>query len=779
MILRKASKKLTAAVLMGLLAAAPFCANAETQEISTDSDYNASESHDWGGDNVIIKGSNGNMIMNTNALQQNSGYVEFKNAGTVTATGAWINNAFVAGMGNRVEISNIGSISLTDNAADSKEHKTFAFHGYNGTVNVTNVGNVTIKDVYTGLMAQDGGNGYDGAVKVNLTQNLDITAHIGIIAADYSTNAETASVEVNANNVTITRLDEVLTEDPHAAATQYGNNFAVVSVSQTYGEKPVPDTAGKTSVAITANTIKIDADSEKDDFGAILAANGKEPGAASVTLQAGNIDIAGDIVADTNASINIGAKEGTENTYTATIKGDITSTNSTVSIDLGQNGSLTGAIIDNSTVPLGGTDNGNTNTGVTLDMGKGSVWNVTGDKISTVSTITGTGTIALDVKEDATVTGGVNVGTVDEKADLTVTAQKTADDIQSSENALKAMAGATTGLSDGTTFEIQEGVVNGSSFAVLNKDTLGPIYTAKSTSTMDNMKNLTNVAILSWRQEDSTFSQRLGDLRETKDGQGIWARMSRGEFEYKGELKNQYNYFQIGYDKAFGSWHYGAAISYNDGETSYAEGYGENDSTSLSLYGTWLGDRGQYTDIVLKEGRLNNKYTNHAAAGTTSADYDMWGTSISAEYGQKLDIQDGWFVTPQAQLTYMRIGSENYTAQVATAAGTQSMQVRQDALDSFVGRIGLEAGKSFSDKGSFYAKASLLHEFAGDADTYLNLNGLSNSYSQDLGDTWYEAGFGVNYKLTDSSYLYADVVRTFGGDVDTPWQWNLGMRFSV
>ena len=29
-------------------------------------------------------------------------------------------------------------------------------------------------------------------------------------------------------------------------------------------------------------------------------------------------------------------------------------------------------------------------------------------------------------------------------------------------------------------------------------------------------------------------------------------------------------------------------------------------------------------------------------------------------------------------------------------------------------------GKTISDKGSIYAKASLLHEFAGNADTYLN-----------------------------------------------------------
>lgn len=58
------------------------------------------------------------------------------------------------------------------------------------------------------------------------------------------------------------------------------------------------------------------------------------------------------------------------------------------------------------------------------------------------------------------------------------------------------------------------------------------------TKTMDAMKNLAATAIVAWRQEDSTLSQRLGELRESDGGQGIWVRMSRGEFEYDGEYKN-------------------------------------------------------------------------------------------------------------------------------------------------------------------------------------------------------------------------------------------------
>ena len=297
------------------------------------------------------------------------------------------------------------------------------------------------------------------------------------------------------------------------------------------------------------------------------------------------------------------------------------------------------------------------------------------------------------------------------------------------------------------------------------------IFGNKVTQTMKAMQNFSETAIVAWRQEDSTLSQRLGELRNSDGGQGVWVRMSRGEFEYDGAYKNQYNFFQMGYDWASGDWHYGVAVSHNDGQTTYAQGDGENRSTSLSLYGTWLGDKGHYADIVLKQGRLSNDFDIYTEAGHTSGDYDAWGTSLSSEYGMKVALNDGWYVTPQAQLTLMRIGSEDYTT-------NNGIKVHQDSLESAVGRIGFELGKDISESGSIYAKASLLHDFAGSADTYLSQKDLTNSYRQDIGDTWCEAGIGFNYKTSDNSYVYADVVKTFGGDVDTPWQWNAGMRWT-
>ena len=292
---------------------------------------------------------------------------------------------------------------------------------------------------------------------------------------------------------------------------------------------------------------------------------------------------------------------------------------------------------------------------------------------------------------------------------------------------------------------------------------------AQST-TVDAISHLQNAAALSWRQEDATLSKRLGDLRQDDGDQGFWVRLNRGEFKYD-NAKNQNNFFQLGYDKAGGDWHYGAAISRNSGKTTYGDATAKNRSLALTLYGTWLGDKGHYADIVLKEGRLSNDYDISAPIGFTHGHYKTWGSSISAEYGREIAMGDKAYFTPQAQLSWLRIAGKDYT----TANG---ISISQDSQSSTIGRLGFEFGSKLGDKGNVYARASVLHDFGGSADTRLSYNGVSTTYSNDLGDTWYEAGIGFNLKTKDNSYLYADVAKAFGGDYKTPWQWNVGMRWT-
>ena len=536
---------------------------------------------------------------------------------------------------------------------------------------------------------------------------------------------------------------------------------------------------GNSNITITGGTINVEAKGSKDGKNdiayAIYAWNG------NVTINSNNIEINGDIYNDTD--------NGLTSTINITLNGKNAVINGNIQEDYGPNGSIN------------------------VDLSNGAIWNINGNRSENIITdlilnngiinryddntsfdiehYSGTGVINFKAQDtddsgvlDFTNTGDVTIGKAEagSSVNLGVTNNTVNTlDIEKTEENLNAIAekvsyiGTEGNLTGKVT--VKEGLITPEASADLMFDGNSQGYVTnitggdRVTKTMDAMKNLAATAIVAWRQEESTLSQRLGELRESDGGQGIWVRMSRGEFEYDGAYKNQYNFFQMGYDWASGSWHYGAAVSHNDGQTTYANGDGENRSTSLSLYGTWLGDKGHYADIVLKQGRLSNDFDIYTEAGHTSGDYDAWGTSLSGEYGMKVDLDGGWYVTPQAQFTLMRIGGEDYTT-------NNGIKVNQDSLESAVGRVGFEVGKRIGESGSIYAKASLLHDFAGSADTYLSLNGLTNSYKQDIGDTWCEAGIGFNYKTSANSYLYADVVKTFGGDVETPWQWNAGMRWT-
>ena len=98
-------------------------------------------------------------------------------------------------------------------------------------------------------------------------------------------------------------------------------------------------------------------------------------------------------------------------------------------------------------------------------------------------------------------------------------------------------------------------------------------------------------------------------------------------------------------------------------------------------------------------------------------------------------------------------------------------------MDSLIGRIGFRIGKDI-EKGNVYARASYLYDFEGETENAFRNDTARRSFNEDLGGGWWEVGVGANINLSKATYVYADVEKTFGGEVDTNWQWNLGVRYS-
>lgn len=686
-----------------------------------------------------------------------------------------------------------------------------------------------IKKVYGIYARESDGNKagiFNGDVLINITSNYGSEfAAIRSDAEDLKFNGEVCAT-INSSN----DIDKSENGIVSGIATTYGANIdfnkkvdlTVITNNKNKNESIAGVFSGVSSVSDGASAINFYDDASikvdnKDGFASGVVAVGLLGSEAYVNFRDNvNIEVISEDVLSSNA-IEAGSKGIVDiskqamavdknNAVHGVIKGAIVAggygndDKSKVNVNLiGQDSLIDGDIIISS-------DDAN----VTLGLYEGAVWKTRGRDISEITSLNIDGGI-IEQRADQDITikkysGNGNLNFVADNIDVdgmlgintgdVVIGEAVKDsfinlgvandsintlDIAKTEENLNAVANklyydANDGNLNGKVF-IKEGLITPEASGDLLFDANDRGYVTnitggnRTTETMYAMKNLAATAIVAWRQEDSTLSQRLGELRNSEDGQGIWTRMSRGEFEYDGEYKNQYNFYQMGYDWAIDNWHYGTAISHNDGQTTYTYGNGENRSISLSLYGTWLGNKGHYADIVLKQGRLSNDFDIYTSAGHTSGDYNVWGTSLSGEYGKKIALKNDWYITPQTQLTLMRIGGEDYMT-------NNGINIHQDTLYSAVGRLGFELGKKFDDKGNIYAKASILHDFAGNAGTYLSYNGIENSYSQDLSDTWCEAGIGFNYKTSDNSYFYADVVKTFGGDIETPWQWNAGMRWN-
>ncbi len=282
------------------------------------------------------------------------------------------------------------------------------------------------------------------------------------------------------------------------------------------------------------------------------------------------------------------------------------------------------------------------------------------------------------------------------------------------------------------------------------------------------------------RDEYNNLDKRLGDLRYSNEDNGLWARMFRGREESgKYGLNSTYNAFQIGYDRKLkqkngGQWFVGGAVTSYDGKTTFDNaGKTENKSIGLALYGSYLGSKGHYVDIVARHSHMRTDLTSYATGtgAKITGDYHNWGSSFGVEYGRRVALKNGYYVQPQAELIYGHVNGGGYDLD-------DGSHVSQSSVSSWTARGGISLGRQ-TDKGSVYATLSVLHDFGGDSsfeitDKYGGAYRTDNNFK----DTWYELNIGGNAKLNKNTYIYADVERTFGGDIKTKWRYNVGLRHS-
>lgn len=287
---------------------------------------------------------------------------------------------------------------------------------------------------------------------------------------------------------------------------------------------------------------------------------------------------------------------------------------------------------------------------------------------------------------------------------------------------------------------------------------------------------MTTLGLISWRSEINDMNKRLGELRDSsEESNGVWARVYNGKSKYGDQdVTSKYTSFQFGYDRQIvpGTW-LGAALSYTDGDNDFKQGSGNSTLYALTGYASWLAGNGMFLDVTGKVGRMKNSFDIGTDLGVSSGSYHTNTVSMSAEAGWRFyPMQNEFFVEPQVELMYGHVYDADYT----TSLG---VDVSQDATDTLVGRAGFVLGvKCPENRGNAYIRASVLHDWKGDASSTFTKGTLSRTLSEDFGDTWYEFGIGANYNATQNVHLYADLEATADAMVETSYRFNLGVRYA-
>ena len=301
--------------------------------------------------------------------------------------------------------------------------------------------------------------------------------------------------------------------------------------------------------------------------------------------------------------------------------------------------------------------------------------------------------------------------------------------------------------------------------------------TEEVNETSRTLTAVANLPVVAWRAELNDLYKRMGDLRATPYKSGAWVRYNGGKLKWSdGDLENDFHMIQVGIDTmpTENNIRFGTAFSYTKGDADFDGGSADLDTYSLALYGTWLGDKGQYADVIGRVASIKNDANARSLTGQGKAydgKMDNTGLSLSAEAGWRFALPYNLFIEPQVEATYSYIDSDSFRY------GDRKYELQ--STDSFIARAGFMAGIQCPDnKGNVYVRASVVHDFLGETDVKVSNAHMSRTVSNDFGGTWGEFGIGANVSVSDNTYVYADVEHTTGGEIEEPWRVNFGVRYN-
>lgn len=302
------------------------------------------------------------------------------------------------------------------------------------------------------------------------------------------------------------------------------------------------------------------------------------------------------------------------------------------------------------------------------------------------------------------------------------------------------------------------------------------VITTRESELVSGAKSALAASMMQMKADTNDLQRRLGDVRLNSDKHGVWGKYIGGKSKITDDayVNQTYNMAQVGYDTLRGDWTVGGALLYGTSNNDYALGSGSGKTAGLAVYGAKQFQDGRYVDIIGKVNRLKNDFTVRNTLGTTlSGDYRNTGASLSVEYGKRIKKDNGFYVDPNAELTFSRLSGESFEARTNTSS---TVHIDSDAVNSVVGRIGVGIGKERKNSNVFL-KAALAHEFSGKMNATYSMAGEPTTGSEvNLKDTWLDLELGGSWSVRPNTYVYGTFTKNFGATVDNSYRIDAGIR---
>ena len=341
---------------------------------------------------------------------------------------------------------------------------------------------------------------------------------------------------------------------------------------------------------------------------------------------------------------------------------------------------------------------------------------------------------------------------------------------------IRAMAKAVHTKEETVRFELEQGLFSDGVSGTVSHEGDDTFQVNKTNRTTNEnalaVADTGSILFMQWRAETDDVMQRMGDVRSSGKT-GLWVRHYGGRSEF-GSSDYDYLALQMGADRLVYDGDVkvlaGAAFSYTDGDAKYSTGTSDAKSYAFTAYGELLTQSGSFLTAALKYGALRNEVE---LSKTIDGEFRADAWAFSVETGHRFALAKSFFVEPHVGLTYAKVNGDSFRV-------GDNASVKQDDFDSLVGGVGLTLGFSCpNDRGDVYLRLDQKYDFQGETSTGFYSNGREvNRFDKDLGGSWFEIGLGAKARLTESLTGYAEFETAHSGEVETPFRWNLGLRYT-